>query len=171
MNIKLAARLWSLATVAHSECNYETTPTNNMSDKMRYLAVKTANEALRKYGLDRSQLKTDIECLEQAERIGKMSKFKTPKTDKLFELSSTMTDREAFEACLLSHRRLEIILAKKQDEMVLLKCCGNCALKNLTAIPDVLTHPYRDFCAVCKKNSMWHLNIESAIRTAKGMKK
>jgi hypothetical protein len=56
---------------------------------------------------------------------------------------------------------------ERKDKLIeRLKCCGNCALKDLTAIPHVLTHPYRDFCAVCKDRSKWHQTIESAALSA-----
>jgi hypothetical protein len=64
----------------------------------------------------------------------------------------------------LAEARAEI---ERKDKLIeRLKCCGNCALKDLTAIPHVLTHPYRDFCAVCKDRSKWHQTIESAALSA-----
>jgi len=69
VSIKFAARLWALAIVAHSECGEP--HADPRADKMRELAAKKAQKALAKYGLEKADLKTDLECLEQAERIGK----------------------------------------------------------------------------------------------------
>ena len=76
------------------------------------------------------------------------------------ELETELADKEK----QLAEARAEI---ERKDKLIeRLKCCGNCALKDLTAIPHVLTHPYRDFCAVCKDRSKWHQTIESAALSA-----
>jgi hypothetical protein len=70
--------------------------------------------------------------------------------------------KKAVEEIVFLNQEIE-----RKDKLIeRLKCCGNCALKDLTAIPHVLTHPYRDFCAVCKDRSKWHQTIESAALSA-----
>jgi uncharacterized metal-binding protein len=108
-------------------------------------------------------------CDKCATEIGQTGKELADKDRQLAEARAEIeaivfVKKKAVEEIVFLNQEIE-----RKDKLIeRLKCCGNCALKDLTAIPHVLTHPYRDFCAVCKDRSKWHQTIESAALSERG---